>query len=204
MSVHDAVPSPLDVRNGRGMTPEDPWSAWGFFPEAGGPDQSAVTDEERTGPEFTVSEAALACQVDRRTIRRRLEASSFPNAHKLENGRWRIPVVDLIAAGLKPNAPTAAVEIIGSTTVDVVAELQAQLAELQAQLADALKRAAEAEARAEECGRVIDAQTVALRARTTGTTGATSPSQNPDQPLTAYVHEAIAAACRPRWWRRLT
>ena len=63
-------------------------------------DDAPTADTSLTRPELTVSEAARACSVDRRTIGRRLRADAFPNAHKLEDGTWRIPVPDLIAAGL--------------------------------------------------------------------------------------------------------
>ena len=56
-------------------------------------------------PAFSLKAAAAACGVSLFTIRRRREAGEFPNALMTEAG-WRIPVEDLLAAGLRVNAPT--------------------------------------------------------------------------------------------------
>jgi hypothetical protein len=52
---------------------------------------------------LSISEAAAVCGVRRRTIRRRQQAGEFEHAYKDADGSWRIPVNDLIAAGLRPN-----------------------------------------------------------------------------------------------------
>jgi hypothetical protein len=52
---------------------------------------------------LSISEAAQVCGVRRRTIRRRHQAGEFEHAFKDPEGAWRIPVSDLVAAGLRPN-----------------------------------------------------------------------------------------------------
>lgn len=55
---------------------------------------------------LSISEAAQICGVRRRTIRRRHQAGEFEHAFKEPDGSWRIPVDDLVAAGLRPNVVT--------------------------------------------------------------------------------------------------
>jgi hypothetical protein len=113
---------------------------------------------------LTVTRAAKAAGVDRRTIRRRLDGGEFPHARRdagsqgPESGPWLIPVGDLVGAGLTVHDPTG---------VDEAADLEsarAQVDALRAALADTVRRAEVAEARAAERERVIAAQELALRA----------------------------------------
>ncbi|GAA2639890.1 helix-turn-helix domain-containing protein [Streptomyces axinellae] len=118
-------------------------------------------------PMLTQRQAADACEVSRTTIRRRREEGAFPNA-VLSEGTWRIPVEDLLAAGLRLHAPAppdpghddgqeeaaagvGAGESPGHTmaTLTEVERLRAELAELRREAAEAEagRRAAEAEAR---------------------------------------------------------
>jgi len=53
-------------------------------------------------PVLTLTQSAHACRVSRITIRRYLEAGRLQNAFKAHDGAWRIPVTDLISAGLRP------------------------------------------------------------------------------------------------------
>lgn len=53
-------------------------------------------------PEWSITEAAERCGVSRSTIRRYLDGERFPNADK-SSGAWRIPLTDLLAAGLSPS-----------------------------------------------------------------------------------------------------
>lgn len=55
---------------------------------------------------LSISEAARICGVKRRTIRRRHQAGEFEHAFKDADDTWRIPVNDLVAAGLRPNVVT--------------------------------------------------------------------------------------------------
>jgi hypothetical protein len=59
--------------------------------------------ESRDRLTLSISEAAQVCGVRRRTIRRRHQAGEFEHAFKDPDGSWKIPVNDLIAAGLRPN-----------------------------------------------------------------------------------------------------
>jgi thiosulfate dehydrogenase [quinone] large subunit len=62
----------------------------------------AVHDQP-PGIALTLAEAADACGVGRGTIYRWLDGGAFPNAYReQEGGSWRITVVDLEAAGLRP------------------------------------------------------------------------------------------------------
>jgi hypothetical protein len=63
---------------------------------------------------FTISEAAQRCGVSTRKIRRLVESGAFPDARQDEGAArtarvWRIPVPDLLAAGLVPNRDPFAV-----------------------------------------------------------------------------------------------
>lgn len=58
----------------------------------------------------TLKEAAEACQVNLKTIRRRGDKGEFPNTYRSAtraSSPWSIPVTDPIAAGLTPGKPTA-------------------------------------------------------------------------------------------------
>ena len=60
-------------------------------------------------PVLTLKEAAEACQVNLKTIRRRRDKGDFPNCYRIAvrpSSRWLVPVEDLIAAGLTPGKPT--------------------------------------------------------------------------------------------------
>lgn len=57
-------------------------------------------------PALSLSDAAKACGTSRSTIRRKLDGKEFPNAFRDgDDGPWMVPVTDLIASGLKVNAP---------------------------------------------------------------------------------------------------
>ncbi len=61
------------------------------------PDQSASTR-----PTFTITDAAAACAVSRKTITRKLPELAGHGAAKDDDGVWRIPVEALLAVGLRP------------------------------------------------------------------------------------------------------
>ncbi len=63
-----------------------------------------------TRPRLTLSAAAAACAVSRSTLRRRLTQGAFPNAVRDADGAWTVPVGDLLAAGLRVNAPRVSSE----------------------------------------------------------------------------------------------
>ncbi len=53
-------------------------------------------------PSFTITDAAVACAVSRKTITRKLPELAGHGAAKDEDGVWRIPVEALLAVGLRP------------------------------------------------------------------------------------------------------
>lgn len=69
---------------------------------------------QRMGSEitFSISDAARVCGVSRSAIRRLLDAGTLPGAYReaVEGSApnanpWRVPIADLLAAGLVPNRP---------------------------------------------------------------------------------------------------
>jgi hypothetical protein len=61
-----------------------------------------LTDPAPVRPQFTITEAATACAVSRKTITRKLPDLAEHGAAKDEDGVWRIPVEALLAVGLHP------------------------------------------------------------------------------------------------------
>jgi hypothetical protein len=61
-------------------------------------------------PAFTVGEVVERCGVSKSTVKRRLREGSFPSAFQDDPANpqspWRIPVEDLLAAGLNPGRPS--------------------------------------------------------------------------------------------------
>lgn len=98
---------------------------------ASGPTVPRMTRERRYG----IAEAAAACAVSAETIRRRLRAGLLPHARRdyLPYGPWRVPVSDLIAAGLNPTAgDTAPSAASGELSDELATELRTVRAELEA------------------------------------------------------------------------
>lgn len=66
-------------------------------------------DGAATRPNLTLSQAAVATNRHRNTVRNALDAGRFPNAFREGgDGPWVIPVTDLLAAGFPVNAPQIA------------------------------------------------------------------------------------------------
>jgi hypothetical protein len=123
-------------------------------------DEMAAIDQP-AGRALNVREAAAACRLSPRTIRRKLNAGAFPNAFKTASGDnparllWKIPVSDLEQAGLEPTlvhpafskpAPspesdTAAPTVLELVRSDRFGRLRAELAEAVAAAEIALLRA---------------------------------------------------------------
>lgn len=68
-------------------------------------------------PSLTIAQVVDQFDLSRATVRRGIESGKFVNASKDDQGRWRIPVESLVAAGVKPrqtwlnrSAETVAVE----------------------------------------------------------------------------------------------
>jgi hypothetical protein len=91
-----------------------------------------LTSDLGRGAVLTLSEAAEACGVSRSTIKRRL--SEFANAHQDGSGSWRVPVSDLLGAGLKlrPRPVTQSSESV--TQGHDPAQNGAELAEARARI----------------------------------------------------------------------
>ena len=129
------------------------------------PTVSVVSDPPER-PSLTLSEAAEACGVSRSTIRRKHEAGEFPNAYKAgPDNAWRIPVTDLLGAGLKPGRPSppdAVSEPDERTRAATVTLPKAELDALREQLHNERTRALVAEARLSERAETVDALKEAL------------------------------------------
>lgn len=119
-------------------------------------------ENERSRPRFSVVQAAARTGVARSTIQRRLKKGDFPGAYQLPDGTWSIGVDDLLAAGLRVDAPTPA-DDLEHGHADA-----ARIASLEAALAAANARAEAAERVAAERNRIIEAQDRALRMLTAG------------------------------------
>jgi hypothetical protein len=164
--------------------------------------------DQPVGHALIVREAAAACRLSPRTIRRKLNAGAFPNAFKSPlpddptTTVWKIPVSDLEQAGLQPTlahpafsqAPVAAdPDHSGPTVLELVrsdrfGRLRAELAEAVAAAELALLRAEAERWRviAEERAQALDRADLALKAltgavRSDGMPGATpSPGARSD------------------------
>ncbi|MGW4582559.1 hypothetical protein ACWELP_28090 [Rhodococcus aetherivorans] len=122
-------------------------------------------------PRFSVVQASLRTGKARSTIQRYLRKGAFPNAYQEPDGTWSIPVEDLLANGLRVDAPTPADHVEHGHAPGGADP--ARIAELETALAQALARAAAAEQIAAERDRIIEAQAQALRMLTAGTGTAT-------------------------------
>ena len=89
---------------------------------------------DELGHRFTQKGAARACGVALNTIKRRRAAGAFPNAISDDNGVWRIPLADLLAAGLNPGHPTDPEPAPQAT--DTATDLEVRLAVTQVQLVE--------------------------------------------------------------------
>ena len=140
-------------------------------------------------PRLTITEAARAAGMHRNSIRRRLDAGQFPNAHKNPVGVVEIPLDDLLAAGLelnKPAPPAPAVQPPETPEPAEVDRLREQVQELE-------HRAELAEALASERERALEDLRVALRALGPGDPQAPAPHEPTGPPQ----------APRRRWpWAR--
>lgn len=192
--------SPVHRRHRRAMT---------LPSELAQPDQ-APAHPPLQRPMLTLSDAAAACSVSRSTIRRRREDGAFPNAVQDEAGAWRIPVDDLLAAGLHlsrmgaPNeaagqgrsVPAGHAADQGNETDEQggpVSVLHARVGALELELAVERERRLAAERlAAERAARVEDLRT-SLRMLDVGWT--------PPQPAPAAA-PTPAEPPREGWWER--
>lgn len=147
-----------------------------------------LTDQARASrvrPTFTITDAAVACAVSRKTITRKLADLAEHGAAKDDDGIWRIPVEALLAVGLHPGRslpeqqsarrPTVAAPAAASPALAPVERgAEADLVTVPRQRWDDLRiRLARAEAEASERALALADARLALRALTAG------PAQSP-------------------------
>lgn len=167
---------------------------------AGSPDVSAHTSDESsrstegepsaahtgTRPIFTITDAASACSVSRKTITRKLPELASHGAAKDRDGVWRIPVEALLSVGLHPGrsrAEESAASHGGPTQVSVPAPPPPEPGTItipRDRWDDVRIRLARAEAEAAERALALADARLALRALTAGPAG--SPPQPPAAP----------------------
>lgn len=138
-------------------------------------DQDAITgsDSAPTRPTFTITDAATACSVSRKTITRKLPELAGHGAAKDDDGVWRIPVEALLAVGLHPgrslpqaaSAPMRPAPLAPSPTRHVD---QDTVTIPRDRWDDVRIRLARAEAEAAERGLALADARLALRALTAG------------------------------------
>lgn len=176
-------------------------------------------------PGLTLTAAAGATGLHRRTLRRRLDGGDFPNAYRDPHGQWLVPITDLLGAGLtvtaptvEPSSPSDSPAVDGALlrqsthtppsgqTVSLVHAVELEADQLRVALAEAERRAAEAEHRAElaelaaaERAATIDLLSVALRALPAGTPPEPSPTGDPRVTPTT---EPSSTPTPRRWWDR--
>lgn len=134
-------------------------------------------------PSFTITEAATACAVSRKTITRKLADLAEAGAAKDSDGIWRIPVEALLSVGLHPgrSLPPAQPRPVSATRSEPTLDLRASrpAAASDSEPVDTVTvsrdrwddlriRLARAEAESVERGRALEDARLALRALTAG------------------------------------
>lgn len=133
-------------------------------------------------PSFTITEAATACAVSRKTITRKLADLAEAGAAKDQDGIWRIPVEALLSVGLHPgrSVPSAGarpntasraetLDLRSARTAPTVAAEPVDTVTVSRDRWDDLRiRLARAEAESVERGRALEDARLALRALTAG------------------------------------
>jgi hypothetical protein len=136
-------------------------------------------------PQFTITDAAAACAVSRKTITRKLADLADHGAAKDEDGVWRIPVEALLAVGLHPGrsvperhnggGPAA---VAARPTPRVVESAGPEMITVPRDRWDDLRiRLARAEAQAAERDLALADARLALRALTAAPVSAPAPEQ---------------------------
>jgi len=156
-----------------------------------------VSDPRR----LTIKQAVIETQSSESTIKRRLLGGAFPDAGQDTDGRWLIPVTDLVAAGLRPGK---------RAKPDPLPTQLTQLENLHAENVDLRTRLAVAEAVAGERERIIGVQERMLRMLEAGRTlpAAEPASAAPVpvaqlQPQAGQSPRAADGRGRLRRWRRV-
>jgi len=163
------------------------------------------SDGSSEGLTLTLPEAVTATGTSESTIRRRLREQAFPGAVRDPRGGWRLPVVDLRAAGFTVSGPlveavpavTPAPEpvIAADPDQDAAGECSrrdnelTELRDLRRQNADLRERVGRAEATAEARAAELE-RALHIVDRLTRAVGA-APD---DEPHRVVVHDAVTAA----------
>ena len=165
--------------------------------EGDGPEYIDVTTDQADGlgdtevqassrPTFTITDAATACSVSRKTITRKLAELALHGAAKDDDGVWRIPVEALLAVGLHPgrslpDSGHSPVRPVAPAPVPVRAVEQDTITIPRDRWDDVRIRLARAEAEASERGLALADARLALRALTAGpATGRHATVMGPD------------------------
>ncbi len=153
-------------------------------PEAGPQSESEVeviTDSDQglsaIRPTFTITDAATACSVSRKTITRKLPELAGYGAAKDDDGVWRIPVEALLAVGLHPGRsraeePAQRTRSAQSEVHDPAPQEPGTITISRDRWDDVRIRLARAEAEAAERALALADARLALRALTAGPSGA--------------------------------
>lgn len=164
-----------------------------------------IAGHRANGAWFGITEAAEVTGKSRSTIKKYLADGKFPQARRDRlHGQeaWVIPLGDLLAAGLRPNAPKggdAAAKLADQPSSD--GTQGARLAELAAELAKQRQRAELAEARAQAAERLIHQQAEHvddLRRALRMLGGGSEHAEPPPEPTQAQPPRR--AERRPRRW----
>lgn len=198
-----------DLRDAELETPHDPTvvvdvtdsAQMAPASEAPPPGTSSLDDAPRR-PLLTITDAALACQVSRKTITRKLGDLAEHGAAKDDDGVWRIPVEALLAAGLHPGRslpsggsyaparPAAAAAAAPSAPAPAVAA--PEMVTIPRDRWDDLRiRLARAEAEASERALALADARLALRALTAGPS---HPQSDPDEGRSPGAEHPVAWA----------
>lgn len=168
-----------------------------------------------TRPTFTITDAATACSVSRKTITRKLPELAGHGAAKDDDGVWRIPVEALLAVGLHPGRslpalPSADARPLVAAPAPPRPVVQDTVTIPRDRWDDVRIRLARAEAEAAERGLALADARLALRALTAGpvasgrpaegSTGRPAPSGVPvATPLASWgaAHPGVIASAAP-------
>lgn len=154
----------------------------GVSPDEAGPtiDLTERPEQPAARPTFTITDAAAACAVSRKTITRKLGDLALHGAAKDDDGIWRIPVEALLAVGLhpgrslpgpagRPAGPAPAPAATPAAAAPAPVDSSADVVTVPRQRWDDLRiRLAKAEAEAAERALALADARLALRALTAG------------------------------------
>lgn len=176
---------------------------------------SATHDRPHGRLTFTITDAATACAVSRKTITRKLPELALSGAAKDDDGIWRIPVEALLAVGLHPGRslpedPRQSAERseVAAGPAERVQPGPDMVTISRERWDDVRIRLARAEAEAAERGLALADARLALRALTAGPSAAHSALEQPavaaglQAANGGYVPVAPPAPVRKRrWWQ---